>query len=260
MSRTLNASSVGRVLRTVAALAALLPTVTMALPVYQTKLVDQGSVPFATGTTPTLSAGTSVAGGGFVSGTVYTDEPAITLHGEARTGGGTTAGIDVFGKYTVDDVVFTDTVNPGAGGNVDVSVNVELEWDDTSGPPGGRVIVTTGLHTEDLPEESINTRGTHQRQYLNVSVPLNIQVRFSLRALLVVGDRTQSHINPDRNFGDAVFRFTGFALDPGFTANSQSLGLVDNVIGGASPAPAPATFYLLLAGLGAAIRFRRKLT
>ncbi len=238
------------------ALMAMLVDCASAAPIYFSELeyYPANSV-YATGGA-SLSGAIPVAGGGFIAGQVHMDGALIELIGAAGTGQGSTAGIDSFGRVTVNDLMFTDLSDPSATGLINASANFLLDW-GTNSPSGDRVIVRTNINGGASELNDTNGRVTATGNYgitsLAAIVPLNTLISFSFEADLRISD---SFLN-GTELGNATLQFLGFNLDTGYTANSVDLNLVDNAIVDASPVPAPATILLFSTGILLGAGFKR---
>ncbi|MDP6344553.1 MAG: hypothetical protein QF491_13525, partial [Alphaproteobacteria bacterium] len=183
----------------------------------------------------------SVAGGGFICGTVDIIGTQINTSGSAGTGGGTAAGVDANGRWEVNDLIFTDVNNPGASGSISVRANFFLDFLTTR-----KIQVSSGIGGIPFAlNQTFYIGATTNVSTAFVTVPLNTLLTFSATADLRVDDT-----NPSGNSsGTGLFELASipFDLPQGYTVNSADAGITNNRL--SSAVPEPATLPLLLAGI-----------
>lgn len=149
-----------------------------------------------------------------------------------------------FGRYVFNDVVFTDTLNPGAQGPVNVALTFTIEGEQYGNTPFGSVGVNVSLAPVGGGAFGFWNSPTY---HPNGGAPIQVQtgtmtVTTGVPYTLFIQGRFSAGGNSglwEGVRGSIVWNEPPFVLTPDFTADSAEAGIVDNVRNAPVPSVTP---------------------
>ena len=224
-----------------------------AAPIYQTTIVDTGYI-------STADQGTDYASYTFSGSSTFRSATAQIVDNEILLNAqqtGYTSGLSPNAFMVFNDVIFSDTNNPAATGNINVSLNFiteSLANLSFVSATNTLVEVTAGLKpvsvfagVPDQPQSNLFAGevadGLHSTA--SISVPLNEVMSLSFYSRITPFNDFTS-INGEMNANTRLNGDSVFNLGAGITVNSLDAGIVNNRI---SAVPVPAAIWLFGSGI-----------